>query len=296
MKVKEALQSAASDVIPKVLAVTQDGGGKAYHMAKVCPSCGKKVVQEEGLVAFRCPNSKACSAQIEGRLIHFASKDALNMDGVGPQWISQFIKKKWVKSPSDFFNLNEGHLMKLERMGDVLAAKMIKSIQGTRKTTVARAIYALGIPGVGETLAQKMADDVKSLEGLLKVKRDHLIAIEDIGEIVADSIIKFRDENKNEIKKLSGVLEFQKVKRGVGPWAGKIFVLTGGLDSMSRSDAKAKIEALGGTSQSSVTKATSTVIVGADPGSKLDKAKKLGLPTWDEKKFLSELKRLSSRA
>jgi DNA ligase (NAD+) len=283
----------SGDVIPKVLSVRKEARKnkqlKTFEMPSHCPSCGAKVVLEQGLVGRWCPKSTKCPAQIEGRLIHFASKDALNMEGVGPQWISRFYDDGLLKIPSDFFALTPEKILKFERMGEVLAKKMIQSIQARRQTTLARLIYGLGIPNVGETLAQKIAKQVLNLEGLLRVSQDKLLQIEDVGEIVADSIIQFRNDFDSEIKKLSEILQIEAVKTKSGPWLGKNFVLTGSLSGFTRSEAQRLIEERGGSSQSSVTKTTHVVIAGAEAGSKLKKAQDLGIEIWDEARFIKEL-------
>jgi len=283
----------SGDVIPKVLSVKkEERAGKrlrTFQMPDRCPSCGTRVVQEEGFVGRRCPNIQGCPAQVEGRLIHFASKSALNMEGVGPQWIAQFIEKGWLKRPSDFFAITEVQLRTLERMGEKLAKKLVDSIQNSRRTTLGRAIYGLGILHVGETMAEKLADRLQKLTDLNSLKMEDLLQVEDIGETVAESILEFRDENRDEIGRLAKILIIEAKVPLEGPWLGKNFVLTGSLKSMSRGEAQKKIESRGGKVQSAVTKATSIVVVGEDPGSKLDKAHKLGVTVWDEKKFSGEL-------
>ncbi|MBN8554153.1 MAG: NAD-dependent DNA ligase LigA [Deltaproteobacteria bacterium] len=283
----------SGDVIPKVIGVREaerkNKKLREFKMPELCPSCGSKVLKEEEMVGRRCPNTTHCPAQVEGRLIHFASKDALNMEGVGPQWIAQFIHKKWVNLPSDFFSLTAEQLLTLDRMGEKLAAKIIGAIQSSRTTTLGRAIYGLGIPHIGETLAHKISEHLEDLPAFLKISREDLLHIEDVGEIVVDSLISFRREYADEIKKLHRLLTLEKKKKVSGPWSGMNFVLTGTLEQMTRSQAEKKIEELGGTCQSSVTKSTSVLIVGEDAGSKLDKAKKLGIEIWDEKKLLSKI-------
>lgn len=286
----------SGDVIPKVVGIKEEArkGRRLRHfvMPNQCPICKTPVVMSEGLVGRRCPNFN-CPAQIEGRLIHFASKDALNMEGVGPQWIAQFLEKGWLKKPSDFFDLTESQLLGLDRMGEKLAKKLIASIQSKRRTSLSRLIYGLGIPHVGETLALRLSKKLGSLDELLKISRDGLLDIEDFGEIVADAVIDYRDKHAAEIKRLQNILEIEKPQTSRGPWKGRNFVLTGTLNSMKRSEAEQKIEALGGMTQSSVTKSTSTVIAGADPGSKLEKARKLGIDVWDEDRFNREIQKAS---
>jgi DNA ligase (NAD+) len=288
----------SGDVIPKVIGVKiNERKGKklkSFQMPDQCPSCGTPVVKTPGFVGRRCPNVHACPAQGEERIIHFASKDALNMEGIGPQWIQQFIEKNWVKFPSDLFSITEEKLMQLERMGEVLAKKMVASIQSRRKTTLARLIFGLGIPHVGETLAQKIAKHVKTLDGFLDISEEQLLAIEDVGGTVARSIVQYRSENKSELKRLQNILELEMAREVKGPWSNLNFVLTGTLASMPRSKAEEKIRTLGGHSHSSVTKTINILIVGADAGSKLEKAKKLGIEIWDEAEFLKRLKTLAS--
>jgi len=285
----------SGDVIPKIISVNKEARGSRkptkFQMPKNCPSCGTVLVQDEELVGRRCPNIKSCPAQIEERLIHFASKNALNMEGVGPQWVSQFFKNGFVKVPSDFFSIEFDQLMTLDRMGEKLAQKLLDSIASKKKTSLERAIYALGIQHVGETLAEQLAARLGGIKDLLTITKEKLLEVDDVGETVADSILKFRDEEKTEIKKLARVLEIQKVIRVEGPWTGKNFVLTGSLSQFSRSQAQEEIKRLGGSAQSSVTKETSIVIAGEEAGSKLEKAQKLGIEIWDEKRFLSEMKR-----
>lgn len=283
----------SGDVIPKVIGVKKDARGRkkltSFEMPLRCPSCDSKVISEEGLVGRRCPNRASCPAQIEGRLIHFASKDALNMEGVGPQWIAQFIAKGWLKNPSDFYSITESQLMTLDRMGEKLAKKLVSSIQNRKKTSLERVIYGLGIPHVGETLAEKIAKNIGDLSALLEISTEDLTKIEDVGLTVAESIGQFCREQRNEILRLIKILEIEKLQTA-GAWSGLTFVLTGSLQSMTRSQAEAKIKERGGSSGSSVTKNTFAVIVGEDAGSKLEKAKKFGIQLWDEKQFIEKLK------
>jgi len=283
----------SGDVIPKVLSVRTEARKnrklRNFQMPAKCPSCGAKVVIQEGLVGRWCPQSTQCPAQIEGRLIHFASKDALNMEGVGPQWISRFYADGLLKLPSDFFKLTPEMLLKFERMGETLAKKLTQAIQSRRKTSLSRVIYGLGIPHVGETLAQKIAKRIPDLQGLLTISETELLEVEDVGEIVAQSIVRFRDDFKPEILKLSKLIELEQVRSKSGPWLGKNFVLTGSLSRFSRSEAQRLIEDRGGTSQSSVTKTTHIVIAGSEAGSKLKKAQDMGIEIWDENRFLKEL-------
>lgn len=280
----------AGDVIPKVLRVVERTGNIAIKFPTNCPSCKTKLVRDPEMAAWRCPNVLHCPAQIESRIIHFASKDALNMEGVGSQWIALFLKHGLIKKPSDLFRLKKEDLLKLDRMGEKLADKMLRSIEKSKETSLSRVIFGLGIPHVGQSIAQKLANCIENLSDLLNISLDQLICIEDVGEVVAKAIIEFREKFRDEILTLSKILKIkEKSKTNSGPWKGKNFVLTGSLSQMTRSEAKEQIENRGGHVQSSVSKNTNYVVVGDEPGSKLEKARKIGIEIWDEKRFLDEL-------
>lgn len=283
----------SGDVIPKIVKVrTADRDQlktKPFSMPEECPSCGTKLVKVEGVVGRFCLNHDRCPAQQLERLIHFASKDALNIEGLGPQWIKGLFEKGLVTCPSDFFKLKEADFFSLERMGEKLAAKLVASIQKSRTTNLGRAIFALGIPHVGETLSHKIADQLSKLSDLTTLTEEALLKIEDVGEVVAASIQTFAKQHRAEIRRLESLLTLEAKAPRTGPWTGQIFVLTGTLSSMTRSEAEKRIEALGGKTSSSVTKTTSRVIVGEDAGSKLEKALKLKIPIWREEEFQAAL-------
>jgi len=281
----------AGDVIPKVLSVKEKKkDSKPIHFPKLCPSCQTELTRRPDMAAWYCPNWRACPAQIEGRLIHFVSKDALDIEGLGPQWINIFLKEKLIQKASDIFSLKKEEFLKLDRMGEKSASNMIAAIKKSRETTLPRALYALGIPHVGQSIAQKISRHLNKLEDVLNVKAEDLEAMEDIGEIVSQSIVEYAKKLKPEIEKLGQILHIQSVKKiQEGPWKDKSFVLTGTLSSMTRSEAKDKIEARAGQVLSSVSKKTDVVIVGEDPGSKYSKAQKLGITVWTEDQFLKEL-------
>jgi DNA ligase (NAD+) len=284
----------SGDVIPKVLAVhTEARSGKEikkFKMPDYCPSCGTAVEKSDDFAGRRCPHFYQCPAQVSARLIHFASKDALNMEGVGPQWVSQFIERGWIQKPSDFFSLTKEQVLQLDRMGDKLADKLVTSIQRSRQTTLARALFGLGIPHVGETLAQKISRRLDCLSDLSRFSAEGLQQIDDVGSTVAESVLLFVNRSRAELKELDRLLTYEAPATKQGPWMGQNFVLTGTLSTMTRSEAQKKIESLGGTAQSTVTKATHKVIAGEDAGSKLAKAEKLGIEVWNEEKFISALK------
>lgn len=280
----------AGDVIPKVLRVHKKLGQKKIRFPSDCPSCSQKLQREKDMAAWRCLNWSDCPAQKEGRIRHFISKDAINIDGLGPQWISIFLEKNLIKEASDLFALRKEDLTPLDRMGDKSAQNIIDAIQSSRKTSLARGLYALGIPHVGQTLSAKLATHFSSLGELMKVSAETLEETDDIGAVVAESIVKFRSKLGAEVKKLDEILSFEKKKKATkGPWSKMSFVLTGSLQSMTRSEAKEKIESKGGGVLSAVSKKTSVVIVGDEAGSKKTKAEKLGLEIWDESQFLKQL-------
>lgn len=281
----------AGDVIPKILGVKlRARDGKEIHFPKVCPACERKLSRDPEEAAWKCTNWK-CAAQIEGRLIHFVSKDALNIEGLGPQWIHALLDKNLIACPSDLFALRYEDFLSLERAGEKSATKLAAAIQSARNTTLARALYGLGILHVGGTLAQKIASRVKKLSELMDLSKADLLAIEDVGEIVADSVIESRELFANDFHALDKVLSYQEslIQKASNKWSGKIFVLTGSLQSFSRDEAKTQIEAHGGVVSSSVSKKTSVVVIGEDSGSKKEKAVLLGITIWNEADFKREL-------
>lgn len=279
----------AGDVIPKVLRVSKKKGKTDITFPKNCPSCHTKLLRESDMAAWFCPNRSGCPAQIEARLIHFVSKDALNIEGLGAQWISVLLKRSLIEKASDIFSLNKTALLSLDRMGEKLADNILKAITKSKETNLARAIFAIGIPHVGQTIAQKISKKVKSLSDVYRLSKEALMEIPDIGETVAQAVFESSHWLKDEAQKLDQILSYKEPVRPSGEWSDKNFVLTGSLVGFTRSEAKEKIEALGGHVQSSVNKQTHILVVGNEPGSKLDKAKKLGIEVWSEDQFLKAL-------
>lgn len=279
----------AGDVIPKVLRVSKKKGKTEILFPKKCPSCQTKLLRESDMAAWFCPNRSGCPDQIEARLIHFVSKDALNIEGLGAQWISILLKKSLIEKASDIFSLNKSDLLSLDRMGERLADNILKAITASKETNLARAIFAIGIPHVGQTIAQKISKKVKSLSDVYRLNKEALMEIPDIGETVAEAVIESSHWLKEEAQKLDQILSYKEPAKASGEWSDKNFVLTGSLSGFTRSEAKEKIEALGGHVQSSVNKQTHVLVVGEEPGSKLDKAKKIGVQVWSEDQFLKAL-------
>jgi DNA ligase (NAD+) len=282
----------AGEVIPEVVAVMKSkrrGNPRKFIMPTRCPICGAEAVRVEGEAITRC-TGLGCPAQRKENIFHFAGKWAMNIDGLGYKLIEQLVDLEMVEDPADLYFLTKEDLLKLERMGDKLAQNILEAIQGGKKPSLPRLIQALGIRNVGEHLASVLAREFKSLQRLREATDQELMAVPEIGPVVAESIRAFfsNDKNQKVLDKLrrAGV-EFPEVKeaKGPGPLTGKTFVLTGGLSSLARDEAKALIEEAGGRVASSVSAKTDVVVVGENPGSKLDKARALGIKTVDEDQF-----------
>ena len=281
----------AGDVIPEVVKVIlskRSGAEKKFTMPDVCPVCRSAVVRIEGESAIRCINY-SCSAQVKERIKHFASKGAFDFDGLGDKIVDQLVEKKLLTSYADLFKLDAETLAGLERMGAKSAANLIQAIENGKRISFARFIYALGIRHVGEHVAVLLAAHFESLEALASCSKDDLIAIEGIGPVVAESIASFfnREENLIIVDRIlqSGVQIVFEVQKMTGLLDGKVFVLTGTLESMTRRQAKEMIAAAGGKVSGSVSRNTDYVVAGESAGSKLAKARELGIHIIDEVAF-----------
>jgi DNA ligase (NAD+) len=280
----------AGEVIPHVLKVVKEGKNRRpFRVPKECPVCGSKVHKVEGEVAYRCLNT-ACPAKRRESLIHFASRHAMNIDGLGEKIVDQLVEKGLVKDIADLYSLKLEKLAELERFGEKSAQNLLDEIEGSKKAALLRLIYALGIPFVGERTAQLLAEHFWSLDALVAAKEKELYEVTEVGPKVASGILEFFSEpaNRQLIKKLekAGVrptMEKRVVKSN--KLAGKSFVFTGGLANRSREDGGEIVKQHGGNVVSSVSKKTDYVVVGTDPGSKYDKAKELGVPILDEAAF-----------
>ncbi|HLY61295.1 MAG TPA: NAD-dependent DNA ligase LigA [Terriglobia bacterium] len=286
----------AGEVIPQIVKVAKAApDGREFRMPKKCPVCGEAVFRAEGEVAYRCVNV-ACPAQLKESLLHFAARRAMNIDGLGDALVDQLVDKKIVHDAADLYSLTQDQLANLERMGDKSAANLLEEIENSKKAELARVIFAIGIRFVGERTAQFLADHFGSLDKVAKASAEELTEVEEVGPRIAESIAAFFGEKRNlqVIEKLRNAgLQFKQekaVKRGNQTLEGKQFVLTGTLPNYSRDDAKAMIEDAGGRVVGSVSKKTDYVVVGAEPGSKLDKAKSLGVKTIGETELLKLLK------
>jgi DNA ligase (NAD+) len=280
----------AGEVIPHVLKVVKSGKNrKPFKMPKNCPECGSAIHHVEGEVAYRCVNA-ACPAKRKESLLHFAGRHAMNIDGLGEKIVDQLVDKGLVKDVADLYSLKLEDLAALERMAEKSAQNLLEEIEASKKNSLARLIYALGIQFVGERTAQLLAEHFSSLEELAAAKEEQLIEVPEVGPKVAASIAEFFSEpaNLKLIKKLhkAGVhptAEKRKVKSD--KFAGKSFVFTGGLANRSREEAGEIVQQHGGKVSSSVSKKTDYVVVGTDPGSKYDKAKELGVTILTEAEF-----------
>lgn len=287
--------SRAGDVIPEVIKVItskRTGSEKKFQMPDKCPECGTRVILPRDEVIHRCPNNISCPAQIKGTIEHFASRPALNIEGLGEKWADIFVDKGVVKNPADLYYLKKDQLMALERMADKSAQNLLDAIEGSKDTGLAKFIYALGIRHVGEATARALADHFGSLDKIMDAKLEGLEDINDVGPVVAKSICDFfaDAQNRRVIEKMlkAGVKPKYEVKKG--KLAGLTFVFTGGLDSMSRDRAKELVEENGGKTANSIGKQVSIVVAGPGAGDKLPKAKKLGIKIIDELEFLKMIK------
>ncbi len=280
----------AGEVIPHVLKVVKPGKNrKPFRMPKHCPECGSTIHHVEGEVAYRCVNA-ACPAKRRESILHFAGRHAMNIDGLGDKIVDQLVDKGLVKDVADLYALKEEEVAGLERMAEKSAQNLLEEIEASKKNSLARLIYALGIQFVGERTGQLLAEHFSSLEELADAKEEQLEEVPEVGPKVAASIVEFFSEpaNRQLILKLhnKGVhptAEKRKVKSD--KFAGKSFVFTGGLANRSREEAGEIVQQHGGKVSGSVSKKTDYVVVGTDPGSKYDKAKELGVTILDEREF-----------
>ncbi len=285
----------AGDVIPEVVKVVKekrDKNAAPFRIPDRCPVCGSKAIKYEGEVAIRCTGID-CPAQLKERIKHFCKKDAMDIEGFGDKICEQLVDRGIVKGIEDIFKLKAEQLYLLERMGKKLAEKLMNSIEKAKSTSLDKFIYALGIRFVGEVTAKKLAERFKNIDGIINASEEELLSIEDVGTVVAKSIREFFSEQKNleAIKNLiqSGIT-FKDQKREEGFFTGKSVVFTGTLSSMTRDDAKKIVEAEGGTVKSSVTKDINFLIVGDNPGSKLQTARSYNITIITEEEFLKKIK------
>jgi DNA ligase (NAD+) len=297
----------AGDVIPEIVAVQKEkrpSNARMFVLPGHCPVCGSKAVRFPGEALTRCTGGLFCPAQRKQAILHFASRRAMNIEGLGEKLVDQLVENALVRTPADLYRLGIAALATLERMADKSAKNILNAIEKSKDTTLARFIYALGIRNVGETTAKDLARHFGGLDPMIAADVKALQHVPDIGPVVAQSIADFVAERHNleviEQLRACGV----RWKERQGTWqatmatqgyaddiatnevAGKTFVLTGSLPNLAREDAKEKIEAMGGKVKGTVSKKTDYVVAGADPGSKYDKAVELGVAVLDEEALL----------
>ncbi len=279
----------AGDVIPEVVQVItskRKGTEKKFKMPSKCPVCGAEVVKEEAI--HRCIGLD-CPAQLKGRIKHFASKRAMDIEGLGVKLIDQLVNKGLVKDVADIYDISKQKLIELERFADKSAQNIIDAIEKSKTKPLSKFLYALGIRHVGETTAEDLARSFPRLDDFFHLSEENLMEIEGIGPEVAASVHKFFGDKKNKESidrlKKAGVKIIEPKGKEKGKFAGKTFVFTGALKSFGRDEARSLVESLGATTVSSVSKKVDFVVVGEDPGSKFDKAKELGIKTLTEEEF-----------
>ena len=292
----------AGDIIPEVVNVLVEkrtGEEVEFLMPTHCPECASELVRLEGEVALRCINPK-CPAQIREGLIHFVSRNAMNIDGLGERVISQLFSEKLIEDVADLYTLEFERLIQLERMGEKSVNNLLQAIANSKQNSLERLLFGLGIRHVGAKAAKTIAMEFKHMDQLMVATKEDLTAINEIGEKMADSIVTFFEQEEvleliTELKAYGVNMEYTgplpvATEEADSVFAGKTIVLTGKLEQLSRNEAKEQIELLGGKITGSVSKKTDLVIAGEDAGSKLTKAEQLGIEVWDEERLMEELK------
>jgi len=289
------------DVIPKVVRVVPTSGrrGPKYVMPMKCPVCSTPLARDPEEAAVRCENP-ACPAQVRNRIVHYASRGALDIEGLGWKTVDWLVDSGLVKDAADLYHLEEkkSKLVEIERLGEKSVSNLLAGIERSKKAPLQRLLHAIGIPHVGTTIAATLANHFGSLDALLEADEETLRAVPMIGPEIAASVAGFFSTRSGRrfVERLreAGVKPETRAPRRVattGPFAGKIFVLTGTLEAMSREDASRLIQEAGGKVTGSVSSKTTAVIAGSDPGSKLDKARTLGVEVWDESRLKAALRK-----
>ena len=283
----------AGDIIPEVLCVNDKNSQGAFVYPEICPSCGEKVVREEGEAAIRCINPE-CPAQLLRNLIHFCSRDAMDIEGLGPSIIETFVNEGMIKKTSDIYRLDKEEIAKLEGFKETSANNIINSVEKSKENDLGKLIFALGIRHIGEKAAKLLSDEFKNIEAVMSASVEDILNIEGYGKIMAESVVDFfSSESAKELISeltLAGVNTKSKTVIKDNRFEGKTFVLTGTLESFKRSEASKIIEGYGGKTSSSVSKKTDYVLAGAEAGSKLDKANALGVAVISEDEFKEMIK------
>jgi DNA ligase (NAD+) len=286
----------AGDVIPEIvksIPSRRKGKEKKIVPPKRCPSCKSTLERPEGEAVLRCPNSLGCHAQLKRSIQHFTGRTAMNIEGLGEKWVDLFVDKELVRSVPDLYDLKLDDLTPLERMGEKLAQNILDSIEASRKTTLSRLLYGLGIRHVGEATAEAVADHFGALDKIMSAEVEELEKIGDVGPRVAESIHSFfrNKATKSMVSRLAKGGELTVPEAQGTAFEGETVVFTGGLDSMPREEAQEIVRKMGGKIAKSITKSTSLVVAGPGAGSKLDKATKHGIKIIKEEEFLQRIKR-----
>lgn len=283
----------AGDIIPEVLCVNQKGSLGNFEFPDICPSCGEKVVREEGEAAIRCINPE-CPAQLLRNLIHFCSRDAMDIEGLGPSIIETFVNEGMIEKVTDIYHLDKAEIAQLDGFKETSANNIVTSVENSKNNDLGKLVFALGIRHIGAKAAKLLSDEFKNMDNIMNASVEAILEIDGYGKIMAESVVDFfkRDSAIELIDELKAVGVNMQSKTVVkdNRFEGMTFVLTGTLPSYKRSEASRIIESFGGKTSSSVSKKTSYVLSGESSGSKLDKANKLGIPVIDENKFNEMIK------
>ncbi len=282
----------AGEIIPEVVSVVSHAENSVeYRFPEVCPSCSSPIAKEDGEAVYRCTNTD-CPAQLMRHLIHFVSRDAMDIDGMGPAVLEQLVNSGLIKSPADIYRLKSEDISSLDRKGEKSAQNLIDSIEKSKTRELHRFVYALGIRHIGVKIAKVLCEHFGSMEAILNAKVEDLLSIEGFGEVMAQGAFTYFSLDNthaliDEFRSLGVQMKGEQKQLASAIFEGKIFVLTGTLPTMTRSDASALIEQNGGKTSSSVSKKTSYVLAGEDAGSKLIKAQTLGVTVISEEQLLS---------
>lgn len=287
----------AGDVIPEVVRAVKEarrGEEKEFVMPERCPVCGSRVVRFPEEVAYRCINQN-CPARVKASIIHFASRNAMDIEGLGEKTVNLLVDKGLVRRIPDIYRLKKEDLINLPGFADLSAENLLKAIEKSKSVTLSRFLFALGIPYVGEFTASLLADHFKSLQGVMEAKREELISIHGIGDKVADAVVAYfrNPENREMIAELLEqglrIEEAGEIKAPDSFWKGKTVVFTGSLEKFTRDEASRIVTSLGARVANSVSRKTDLVVVGENPGSKLEKARELGIQIMTEEEFLEKI-------
>ncbi|WP_087974676.1 NAD-dependent DNA ligase LigA [Oceanobacillus rekensis] len=286
----------AGDIIPKVvrtLTEKRTGEEKEFQMPTDCPACGSELVRLEEEVALRCINPN-CPAQLMEGLIHYVSRNAMNIDGLGEKVVMQLFQEKLIHTMADLYRLEREELLRLERMGEKSVTNLLESIEASKENSLERLLFGLGIRFIGAKAAKTLAMEFKTMDALQQATFDDLIAVDEIGDKMADSIVQYFSEDKvtellDDLRSLNLNMEYNGPRKSEADndsiFAGKTVVLTGKMEEFTRNEAKELIESMGGAVTGSVSKKTDILIAGIDAGSKYDKAQKLGIDIWNEQQL-----------